>query len=42
LIGAVAERSGDTAFPESVAAESGVALRFPPQSKMDAYCFRTA
>jgi hypothetical protein len=31
---AVAERSDDTAFPPSVChTESGVALRFPPQSK---------
>jgi hypothetical protein len=29
----VAERSGDTAFARSAASESGVALRFPPQSK---------
>jgi hypothetical protein len=30
---AVAERSGDTALVRQVACESGVALRFPPQSK---------
>jgi hypothetical protein len=29
----VAERSGDTAFARNAASESGVALRFPPQSK---------
>jgi hypothetical protein len=29
----VAERSDDTAFRSATAMESGVALRFPPQSK---------
>jgi hypothetical protein len=33
LWSAVAERSGDTAFHTSASLESGVALRFPPQSK---------
>jgi hypothetical protein len=31
---AVAERSGDTAFHTAGASQSGVALRFPPQSKI--------
>ena len=31
---AVAERSGDTAFTTTITTKSGVALRFPPQSKM--------
>ena len=30
---ALAERSGDSAFGSVMAAESGVALRLPPQSK---------
>jgi hypothetical protein len=30
---AVAERSGDTAFATEATSKSGVALRFPPQSK---------
>jgi hypothetical protein len=30
---AVAEHSGDTAFGATICCESGVALRFPPQSK---------
>jgi hypothetical protein len=30
---AVAERSGDTAFATEATPKSGVALRFPPQSK---------
>jgi hypothetical protein len=30
---AVAERSGDTAFQLGQSFQSGVALRFPPQSK---------
>jgi hypothetical protein len=29
----VAERSGGTALGKAIASESGVALRFPPQSK---------
>jgi hypothetical protein len=31
---AVAERSGDTAFQAPANFQSGVALRFPPQSKI--------